>query len=168
MGKGKACKGRESLMTKERWFSGGDIRHDPGVGTSLDEVAKGLASGTISRGKVLRWMGAALVGGALASVRIGEAAGDDLKGCKPEGKKCRKDKQCCSGNCDSSSGTCKPLSAGPNLVLCFCQDASQIDTCASIDCFSGPAREEVCGPLCETRGGIRRTICRTADPVCSE
>ncbi len=90
MGKGKACKGRESLMTKERWFSGGDIRHDPGVGTSLDEVAKGLASGTISRGKVLRWMGAALVGGALASVRIGEAAGDDLKGCKPEGKKCRR------------------------------------------------------------------------------
>jgi hypothetical protein len=35
---------------------------------SFDELAKGLASGTLSRGKALRLMGAALVGGALASL----------------------------------------------------------------------------------------------------
>jgi hypothetical protein len=35
---------------------------------SFDELAKGLAAGTLSRGKALRLMGAALVGGALASV----------------------------------------------------------------------------------------------------
>ena len=34
---------------------------------SLDELAKGLASGTLSRGKALRWMGGALLGAALAS-----------------------------------------------------------------------------------------------------
>ncbi len=34
---------------------------------SLDELAKGLASGNCSRGKALRIMGAALVGGALAA-----------------------------------------------------------------------------------------------------
>jgi hypothetical protein len=34
----------------------------------LDELAKGLAAGTISRAKALRLMGAALFGGALASV----------------------------------------------------------------------------------------------------
>src|SRR5919107_253520 len=45
-----------------------DTQADPGIGTSLDELAKGLASGTISRGKALRWMGGALVGAALASV----------------------------------------------------------------------------------------------------
>lgn len=35
---------------------------------SFDELASGLASGSISRGKALRLMGAALVGGVLASV----------------------------------------------------------------------------------------------------
>src|SRR5918993_5331351 len=39
-----------------------------GVELSLDELSKGLASGTLSRGKALRLMGAALVGGALASI----------------------------------------------------------------------------------------------------
>ena len=34
---------------------------------SFDDLAKGLSSGTVSRGKALRLMGAALVGGALAS-----------------------------------------------------------------------------------------------------
>ena len=37
-------------------------------GRSFDELAKGLASGEVSRGKALRLMGAALVGGALASI----------------------------------------------------------------------------------------------------
>src|SRR5215212_690313 len=31
-----------------------------GVELSLDELAKGLASGTLSRGKAIRWMGGAL------------------------------------------------------------------------------------------------------------
>jgi hypothetical protein len=35
---------------------------------SFDELARGLASGSVSRGKALRLMGAALVGGALASI----------------------------------------------------------------------------------------------------
>ena len=36
--------------------------------SSFDELAKGLASGTLSRGKALRLLGGALVGGALASL----------------------------------------------------------------------------------------------------
>jgi hypothetical protein len=57
-------------MAKEESGTKGvvDTRSTPGVGTSLDELAKGLASGTVSRGKALRWMGGALVGAALASV----------------------------------------------------------------------------------------------------
>ena len=35
---------------------------------SFDELARGLANGSISRGKALRLMGAALVGGVLASM----------------------------------------------------------------------------------------------------
>src|SRR5215204_5509847 len=71
---------------------------------SLDELARGLASGTLSRGKALKLMGAALLGGTLASLGIREAAADP-PGCTPNGKECKRDKQCCSGNC-SSSGTC--------------------------------------------------------------
>jgi hypothetical protein len=56
-------------MTKGSWISGGgEPRPNPGVAASLDELAKGLASGTLSRGKALRLMGGALVGAALASV----------------------------------------------------------------------------------------------------
>ena len=43
---------------------------------SFDELAMGLASGSISRGKALRLMGAAVVGGALGSLGIREAAAD--------------------------------------------------------------------------------------------
>ena len=38
------------------------------VDTSLDNVARGLADGTLSRGRALRLMGAALMSGALASI----------------------------------------------------------------------------------------------------
>jgi hypothetical protein len=62
---------------------------------SLDELAKGLASGTLSRGKALRWMGGALLGAALASVP-GVALADD---CRRLGRECRRDSQCCSRNC---------------------------------------------------------------------
>jgi hypothetical protein len=42
---------------------------------SFDELASGLASGTLSRGKALRLMGAALVGGLLAfTPKVAEAA----------------------------------------------------------------------------------------------
>src|SRR5215217_1323031 len=69
----------------------------------FDELASGLANGTLSRGKALKLMGAALAGGALASLGIGEAAAD-RPGCKRNGKACKSDTQCCSGTC--SGGTC--------------------------------------------------------------
>src|SRR5215212_11630558 len=62
---------------------------------SLDELAKGLASGTLSRGKAIRWMGGALLGAALASFP-GVAWAHD---CRRLGRECRRDSQCCSRNC---------------------------------------------------------------------
>ena len=88
----------------------------------FDELTSGLASGSISRGKALRLMDAALVGGTLASLGIGEAGADNL--CKPDGKKCRKNAQCCSGKCEG--GTC--------AAAC----TSDGGTCStSSDCCSG-------------------------------
>ena len=71
----------------------------------FDELASGLASGSISRGRALRLMGAALVGGTLASLGIGEAAADP-PGCKRNGKNCTKDKVCCSGICTEGHCAC--------------------------------------------------------------
>src|SRR5918993_1323795 len=140
------------------------MTREDGGASSFDELASGLASGSISRGKALRLMGAALVGGTLASLGIGEAGADDL--CKPEGKKCRKDAQCCSGSCYSSSGTCKPSGAGPDFVRCICQDFFTIDTCTSIDCSDGPATDAVCAPFCETHGGLIAVGCVADDAAC--
>jgi hypothetical protein len=68
-------------------------REDRGA-SSFDELAVGLSSGTLSRGKALRLMGAALVGGALASI-----PGIAWAKPKPAGAKCTHDKQCASGLC---------------------------------------------------------------------
>jgi hypothetical protein len=70
----------------------------------FDDLARGLADGSLTRGKALRLMGAALVGGALGSVGIGEASADP-PGCKRNGKNCVRNEQCCSGNC--SGGSCQ-------------------------------------------------------------
>src|SRR5215211_8942802 len=71
----------------------------------FDELARGLADGSITRGKALRLMGAALVGGTLASLGIGEA-GADPPGCKRAGKHCTRNDQCC-GTLVCVSGTCQ-------------------------------------------------------------
>jgi hypothetical protein len=69
-------------------------REDRGA-SSFDELAVGLSSGTLSRGKALRLMGAALVGGALASIPGIAWA----KPNRPAGAPCKHDKQCASGVC---------------------------------------------------------------------
>ena len=70
----------------------------------FDDLARGLADGSITRGKALRLMGAAVVGGTLGSLGIsGEAAAAPK--CKPVGKHCNGATECCSGNC--SSRTCQ-------------------------------------------------------------
>jgi hypothetical protein len=52
------------------------------MASSFDELAKGLASGTVSRGKALRLVGGALLGTALASVPgwLGPTIADDWGG----------------------------------------------------------------------------------------
>ena len=63
---------------------------------AFDALATEMASGSISRGKALRLMGAALVGGTLASIPgIAVAAPKP----KPAGKKCAEDSQCQTGVC---------------------------------------------------------------------
>jgi hypothetical protein len=61
---------------------------------SLDQLAKGMATGTLSRGRALRMLGAALVGGAFASI-----PGAAWAACKQPFSKCTANSQCCSRQC---------------------------------------------------------------------
>jgi hypothetical protein len=119
--------------------------------SSFDELARGLASGSLTRGKALRLMGAALVGGALASI-------PGLAWAAPQpkfvGARCKDDSQCtldciegfCSGY--SSCKKCPPgcdcaVYPGSNGVRCRqTQGAHIVSSCGACDTAAG----ELCAP----------------------
>jgi Stigma-specific protein, Stig1 len=135
-----------------------------GVELSLDELAKGLATGTLSRGKAIRWMGGALLGAALSSVP-GVAWADD---CRRLGRECRRDSQCCSRNC---------VRRGDDKV-CGCPEGKTRcnDRCVNLDrnenhcgeCFNRCEQGQECmngvcgGGVCTPCG----TQCCTAGETC--
>jgi hypothetical protein len=137
-----------------------------GVELSLDELAKGLATGTLSRGKAIRWMGGALLGAALVSFP-GLAWADD---CRRLGRECRRDSQCCSRNC---------IRRGDDKV-CACPEGKSRcgDRCVNLDrnerhcgeCFNRCAEGQECvDGVCQ--GGCPDTqicgdSCCTADESC--
>jgi hypothetical protein len=160
-------------------------------GRAFDALATEMASGTLSRGKAIKLLGAALVGGTLGSLGFGGvAAADDL--CKPNDKKCKKPAQCCSGNCSGGkcacqqeggscgnnsqccSGNCQNNSClpptGPNLTGCLCQDTTFQTTCTSLACgqgefFNPELLTRVCDRLCATHGGRTEFAdCRQPEP----
>jgi hypothetical protein len=146
-----------------------------GVELSLDELARGLATGTLSRGKAIRWMGGAILGAALASIP-GVAWADD---CRRLGRECRRDSQCCSRNC---------IRRGDDKV-CGCPEGKSRcnDRCVNLDrnenhcgeCFNrcdegvecvegmcGGGSEPMCGPNppCPEGEVCVQDLCR---PVCT-
>jgi hypothetical protein len=124
-----------------------------GVELSLDQLAKGLASGTLSRGKAIRWMGGALLGAALASVP-GVAWADD---CRRLGRECRRDSQCCSGNC---------IRRGDDKV-CGCPEGKSRcnDRCVNLE-----RNENHCGECfhrCDQGQECVRGECQGGEPICN-
>src|SRR5215216_3389741 len=87
------------------------------IASSLDKLAKGLANGTLSRGKAIRLVGGALLGAALASVpgvawaddrcsegqtRCGDRCANLLtneRHCGSCSNRCRSTQTCCKGRC---------------------------------------------------------------------
>ena len=117
---------------------------------SLDELARGLASGNLSRAKALKLMGATLVGGALASIPGIASA----KPNKPEGAKCNHNHQCASEQC--VGGRCggevcqgelvTPVGGGDPICTCTGHCVVQCNDCPE-------------GTICATGSG------ECADPV---
>jgi hypothetical protein len=149
---------------------------------SLDELAKGLATGTLSRGKAIRWMGGALLGAALASLPGVAWANDD---CRRLGRECRRDSQCCSRNCirrrddkvcgcpegqDRCNDRCVNLDRNENHCgECF-NSCAEGQECVRGECGGG---EPICDPPCPAGGecveaGPGVTVCYpVCDPPCT-
>jgi Stigma-specific protein, Stig1 len=159
---------------------------------TFDELARALASGSISRGKALRLMGGLLVGGALASVPGVAWAGDDR--C-PEGQtrcgdrcvnlktnerhcgscrnRCRSTQTCCNGNCvnlqrsERHCGSCgNRCPAGSECVGGTCSAvATTLFGCLCNDTSGGGnITRFVCrSEDCNTLEADKHTIC---DPLC--
>jgi hypothetical protein len=111
---------------------------------SFDELARGLASGTLSRRKALRLMGGVLVGSALAFIP-GTAGAKP----KPAGKKCKHDHQCASERCVNDVCDGNPCSVGflvtpvgGGAPFCACSVGCQL---SCTDCVEGT--------ICTTGGG---------------
>jgi hypothetical protein len=140
--------------------------------SSCDELARGLADGSVTRCKVLRLMGAVLVGSTLASLGMGEATAappGSPPGCKRNGKTCTKGKQCCSGNC--SSGTCQTQTTTSTTSSTTSTSTSTTSTSTSttststttmcrLDGEACTAGSQCCSGICDTRG-----ICATCEGV---
>jgi hypothetical protein len=139
----------------------------------FDDLARGLADGTLTRGKALRLMGAALVGGSLGSLGIGEASADPI-GCKRNGKNCTRGTQCCNGNC--SGGTCQAQTTTTTTTSTTTSTTSTTTTPACIpsgsrtpcttdtQCCSGICNPLNSGPcdVCRYPGGS----CANGEPCC--
>jgi len=128
----------------------------------FDDLARGLADGTLTRGKALRLMGAAVVGGALGSLGISGEAGADPPGCKRNGKTCTRNDLCCSGNC--SGGTCQAqtttttTSTTSTTTTPLCGPVS--GTCnGNTDCCSGRCAGGVCAPPCSGAVALSNGTC---------
>jgi hypothetical protein len=145
----------------------------------FDDLARGLADGSLTRGKALRLMGAALVGGALASLP-GAALADD---CRRFGRRCRRDSQCCSRNCvrrgdDKVCGCpegqrrcndrCVNLDRNENHCGSCGNRCAPGEECDNGECGGG---EPMCGPNPPCTEGFEcvQELCRPiCDPPCPE
>ena len=123
--------------------------------TSFDELAKGLATGAVSRRKALRWMGGALVGAVLASVPGVAWADDDRcsEGLTRCGDRCvnlqNNERHCgsCSNRCGLNQSCCKGRCVNPQRNERHCGS-----------CFNRCPEGEVCmGGVCQCPSGT--TLC---------
>jgi len=144
---------------------------------SFDELARELASGTLSRRKALRLMGAALVGGGLAALP-GVALADNRcpegqtrcgdrcvnlrtneRHCGSCGNRCRSNQTCCGGRCvnlqtnERHCGSCgNRCAAGRECVNGVCQGES---VCSPP--IGGSCSQNLCG-----EGGLFGCFCLEA------
>src|SRR5215216_2120016 len=145
-------------------YSSSPSSHSDGssIASSLDELAKGLANGTLSRGKALRLVGGALLGSALGSIP-GVAWADD---------RCSEGQTRCGDRCvnlqtnERHCGSCSNRCAeGEECVSGVCQGACLSNGVSCTDpsqCCSGICESSTC-VACRSNG----SICTANSECCS-
>ena len=127
--------------------------------TSFDELTKGLATGAVSRRKVLKWMGGALVGAALASVPRVAWADDDRcsegqtrcgdrcvnlqtneRHCGSCSNRCAWGQECVGGKCQCPSGA---TLCGGACVSSLCPQGGAFNT-STCQCEPCPPGTTIC------------------------
>ena len=172
--------GRGSRSMTERGPGLLSTREEATADRAFDELAKGLADGTLSRGRALRLMGAALVGAAMASISgVAWAAPPEDRGrpC-PKGEiKCRNtccgpEDLCCRGACtnvsfnrlncgrcgnecaegeDCCTGRCVPLNTTEHCSGCFA-GCHPAEICVNGTCQCPQAGQTLCANVCCPEG----------------
>lgn len=126
---------------------------------SFDALAKEMADGAISRGRALKYFGAAILGSALGGSMLGMPLAEakkkkkkkKKKKCKPAGAFCQNSAQCCPSKtrriCDVAvnAGNSDKTCCGANGATCGPKDTNGDDTapfcCVNFTCTNG-----VCQP----------------------
>jgi hypothetical protein len=132
--------------------------------SSFDELARGLASGNLSRGKALRLAGGALLGVALASLPGTALAHDD--DCRSFGRRCRRDSQCCSKNCvrrgdDKVCGCPEGQRRCNDRCVNLKRNENHCGSCSNRCAEGEQCVEGMCAPACVSNG-----VSCTADTDC--
>ena len=127
---------------------------------SFDELARGLSSGTLSRRKVLRLMGAALFGGALASIPGVASARPRCTSRYPVTcgtKCCPEEASCVRGRCICPGGDIACPSATVQGSFYCCPEGTR---CCSLQRASGVVDSICCPPgtRCGTITDVGGTI----------
>ena len=129
----------------------------------FDELARGLASGTVSRSKALRMLGAALVGGVLASVPgvAWAAKPPGQKGCRIQGQT-RVNGQCvCPASAPTTCGN-QCVNTQTDLAHCGgCNQACTAPANATATCAAGQ-----CGFVCNPGSTAIGNSCCPTTQVC--
>jgi hypothetical protein len=106
--------GGTSLLTNTD--EGGALRRSPEGhrGPHLDELATGVADGTITRGRAMKLAGAALVGSALSLFAAEDAEAHNRRGDRSRRRRCR----------DRGGRYCRDRRDGTNRARCCRQPTS--------------------------------------------
>jgi hypothetical protein len=137
-------------------------RRDTTGENSFDELAKGLAVGTITRGQVLKMAGSAILSAMLNSLFFPSQALAQ-KECDPDevlcGSKCCDPEDCCGSTCcGPARKCCSSTCCGPTQECCYgtcCEHGKVCDATSGL-CVCSPQRitcgSDCCDPVLETCG----------------
>jgi stigma-specific protein Stig1 len=148
----------------------------------FDDLARGLADGSVTRAKALRLMGAALVGGTLTSFGIGGVAAADVR-CSEEQRRCgvrcvnlqTNERHCgsCRNRCASNQTCCKGRCVNlqrneRHCGNCFnrCEEGEECvaGVCQGGGCPPDPACTESGGTVNPTTCQCLQACARSEDP----